>query len=478
MSRELIRRALTDPAFHRERFYERPLSWPQVEAIRLIEKHLDSKSGKILTIRSARQTGKNEVSATVEERFLLRYQRCGGTIVKSAPTYKPQIVNSKRRLDQMMRADPFFGKSGGYREGYIKQVGKASVEFLSADKSSNVEGATASCLLEIDEAHKTDKGKFEEAFAPMTASTGAACVMYGVAAAKADLLYEQRTFNEAYDPSLNLQFPASVWCEINPAYARHYEERRKKLGPDHPVILTQYDLVDIEAIGGYLSRWQRQSLLASDHQRQITRGDADSQILVTIDIAGQDEDGEDLSLEKGESTRDQTVALIWSIDWSRAQNEIPLVRLLDLYWWVGAPLAEGKSKLPGQQEQLLKLIQAWRADKVVVDARGVGEQIAAFLAARHGAVEQYKADQESVSKDCYSLLGFINNDQVKIFRNDESQDYQELTKQLEHTAREIKNHDKMKIVKPAGSQTKHIDMVKAMTYLRHGIAPNWVYEIY
>lgn len=468
MSRELIRRALTDPAFHRERFYERPLSWPQVEAIRLIEKHLDSKSGKILTIRSARQTGKNEVSATVEERFLLKYQRCGGTIVKSAPTYKPQIVNSKRRLDQMMRTDPFFGKSGGYREGYIKQVGKASVEFLSADKSSNVEGATASCLLEIDEAHKTDKGKFEEAFAPMTASTGAATVMYGVAAAKNDLLYEHRIFNEAHDKGLNLQFPAALWCEINPAYARHYEERRKKLGPDHPVILTQYDLVDIEAIGGFFNRWQRLNLLESQHRRKLMR-ESERQVVATIDIAGEAEDGEDLSPERGESKRDQTTCLIWAVDWEKVENDIPEMRLLDLYWWVGAPLAEGPSGLPSQKRILLDLLKKWRVDKAVVDARGVGEETASYLGKNHGSVIEYKATQDTVSDDCYSLLAYVNNGQVKIFQNDGSPDYAELVKQIEHAAKEIRAHDRMAVVKPAGSQTKHIDMVKAMTYLRHGL---------
>lgn len=446
------------------------MSWPQVEAMKLVEKHLYGRTGKVLTIRSSRQTMKNEVSATVEDRFLLRRKLGGGIIVKTAPTYKPQIVNSKRRLDLMIRKDPLMPRLLGYKEGYIKEFGNASVQFLSAEKGSNVEGATASWLLEIDEAHKTDKGKFQEAFAPMTASTGAATVMYGVAAAKNDLLYEQREHNERVDKSLNLQFPADIWCEINPDYARHYSERVLLLGEDHPVILTQYRLIDIESIGGFFSRWQISNLLSGEHQRKTHRQD-EKFILVTIDIAGEDEEGEDLSPERGEAKRDQTVALIWEVDWTKERHGIPQFRLLDLHWWVGAPLTEAVSGLPDQKTRLLELISNWRADKVVVDARGVGEETASYLRNNWGSVTEYKADINSVSDDCYATLAFVNNNQVKVFKNEktDSRDYQELSKQIGHAAKEIKSHDKMALVKPEGSQSKHIDMVKAMTYLRHGL---------
>lgn len=473
---EEIRRALSDPGYHREHFYKQPLFPPQIETIKLIEEHIDKRSGKVITVRSSRQTMKNECSATVEERFLLRFQRCGGSIVKTAPTYRPQIVNSKRRLDKMLRLDPFVGRSGGYKEGYIKQLGLAEVNFLSGDANANVEGATASELLEIDEAHIIDKGKYEESFAPMTAFYSAPTVMWGVAACKEDLLYEQREFNKEHYPDLNLQFPAHIWCELLPAYARHYEERKKKLGDDHPVILTQYDLVDIDSTGGFFSRWQVLNLFSGKHKRTLVRTD-EKFILVTIDIAGEAEDGEDEGLEKGDSRRDQTAALVWSVDWEKSQNDIPEIRLLDLYWWVGAPLSEGPSGLPSQKVRLLKLLREWEADFTVVDARGVGEETASYLVKNFGSVFPYKASQDSVSDDCYALLAYVNNDQVKLFQNDHSPDYEELTKQINHACREIRNHTKMAMVKPKGSSKKHIDMAKAMTYLRHGVEGYREYSI-
>ncbi len=450
---------------------KRPLHWPQVEAVKLIEKHLDSRSGKTITIRSSRQTMKNEVSATVEARALLRYKTEGGSIVKVAPTYRPQIVNSKRRLDEMIFADPLISpKPRGYREGYIKELGLASIQFLSGEKGANVEGATASLLLEIDEAHHIDKAKFEEAFGPMTASTAAPTVMYGVAAAKMDLLYEQRIYNEQVDKSLNLQFPADIWCELIPAYAKHYAERVAKLGEDHPIILTQYRLIDIESMGGFFNRFQQGLIFSGEHERKRARTD-ERQVVAVIDIAGEDEEGEDISPDRAESGRDQTVCQFWDIDWSKAVNGIPKMRLLDIYFWVGAPLAERNSPsgLPGQQEMLLKLCESWRADAVVVDGRGVGEQIAGYLENNYSRarVLVYKATKDSVSEDCYALLAFVNNGQIKVFKPDESVEYQEFKRQIEHAAKKVSVDGKIAIVKPQNDSKRHIDMVKAMSYLRH-----------
>lgn len=416
---------------------------------------------------------KNEVSATIETRALLRYKNAGGAIVKVAPTYRPQIVNSKRRLDEMIAADPLIRpKPRGYREGYIKELGRASIQFLSGEKGANVEGATASLLLEIDEAHHIDKAKFEEAFGPMTASTAAPTVMYGVAGAKQDLLYEQRLYNEGTDKALNLQFPADIWCELIPAYAQHYAERVAKLGDDHPIILTQYRLVDIESMGGFFNRFQQGMLFSGGHERKRARTD-ERQIVVVIDIAGEDEEGEDLSVDRAESQRDQTVAEIWAVDWKKTVNGIPEFRLLDLYFWVGAPLAERNdpSGLPGQQEKLARLCEAWKADAVVVDGRGVGEQIAGYLAQNYsiGRVNVYKATKESVSEDCYALLAFINNGQAKLFSDDGSDEYRELKRQIEHAGKRIGVDGRMAVVKPQDDQRRHIDMVKAMTYLHRGL---------
>ncbi len=50
-------------------------------------------------VEMSRQSGKNETSAHIEVCLLASHGRKGGMLVKCAPTWKPQIVNSKLRFD-------------------------------------------------------------------------------------------------------------------------------------------------------------------------------------------------------------------------------------------------------------------------------------------------------------------------------------------------------------------------------------------
>lgn len=468
------KQALDDVTYHRKVLYNSPLYPPEIEAIQLVEKHIDQKSGKIVTIRSARQTMKNECSAMIATRVLERYKDRGGTYIRTAPTWKPQIINSKMRLERFLMADPLIRDNYRRREGFIFQCGLAQIHFLSTDTSAKVVGDTADICLDIDEAHKVDKGKFEEDFSPMTASSNAPVVMWGVAADKQDLLYEYLQYNLELNPDCVLQYPASVWCELLPQYAKHYEERVAKLGADHPVILTQYDLVDVDAIGGYFTKAQQTSLFTSDHEQYSAPKDGRSYV-ITIDIGGEAEEEESNPLVKAEGARDSTVALIWEIDHEDEVNGYPMCRLVDIHWWTGKSLGDEPSGLPGQQTILLKLLQTWKPHYTVVDGRGVGEQIANYLDTNWG-VEVYKASALSVSDDCYGLKAMVNNDRVKVFRDDQSPEYQEIVRQIKHTSYEIRQHDQMRITKPHGKG--HIDMVKAMTYLYQAALTGGAPEIY
>jgi hypothetical protein len=57
--------------------------------------------GLTITVMMARQMGKNETSAILESYLLALVRQAGGTIVKAAPTLRPQCVNS-RRLVRML----------------------------------------------------------------------------------------------------------------------------------------------------------------------------------------------------------------------------------------------------------------------------------------------------------------------------------------------------------------------------------------
>ncbi len=458
--------ALSDVEFHRSALYNMPLFAPQIEAIQLVEKHIHEKTGKVITIRSARQTMKNECSGMICVRALAYYKDKGGTYIRTAPTWRPQILNSKQRIEKFLKRDPLINKDYQSRDGFILQHGEAQILLLSSDKGANVVGSTASIVLDIDEAHKVDKGKFEEDFGPMAAYHNVPIIMWGVAADKQDLLYEYVQHNRQHNPELNLNYPASIWCELMPRYAKHYEERVRKLGADHPVILTQYDLVDVDTLGGYLKSAQIASLLDSEHIRYFAPKDGRT-YMVTIDIAGESETEEDNPQAKSQGAKDSTVAFVFEIDSNDMKNDYPACRLVDIHWWTGKSLSDDSSGLPGQQSSLLRLLKLWRPQVTVVDSRGIGEQMAKYLAKHHTGVITYAADSGSVSQDCYGLLALINNERLKIFRNDDSAEYSELCRQLTYCRYEIRGHDKMRLLKPG--RNVHIDMAKSLTYLYRGL---------
>src|SRR6266508_6010832 len=114
----------------------------------------------------ARQAGKNELSAQLEAFLLNLFQRVGGTIVKAAPTFRPQARISMRRL-QAALDNPWNADRWEMSDGHILRLGKAQVALMSAAESSNVVGATASILLEIDEAQAVSAAKYDRDFRPM-----------------------------------------------------------------------------------------------------------------------------------------------------------------------------------------------------------------------------------------------------------------------------------------------------------------------
>jgi hypothetical protein len=475
MTPDILKNVINDVQYHRVSVMgSPPLFSPEIEAIDLIEKHIALRTGKVIVIRSARQTMKNECSAMVALRMLGVYKDIGGTYIRTAPTWKPQIINSMKRVEKFLFVDPVIDHYRP-RHGYIYECGGADITFLSTDKQASVVGATASICLDIDEAHKVDKGKFEEDFSPMTAYHNVPTVMWGVAADKQDLLYEYVQYNLENNPDCVLQYPASIWCDIRPQYAAHYEERKAKLGDDHPVILTQYDLVDVDAVGGFLSKYQQTIILHSDHHQYDAPKEGKNYVAL-IDIAGEDEEEENDPLVKSEGARDSTTVLFFEIDFDDMKNDYPMCRLANIYWWTGKSMGEKPSGIMGQQGEMLKLLNIWKPVVTVVDGRGIGEQMSKYLLNRYPEVIVYTASAESVSEDCFSFLGMVNNERVKIFRDNQSDEYNEIIKQVKKTTKEINKQMRMKIVKP--NSKVHIDMMKAMTYLPRAVGCFSVPEIW
>src|SRR5688572_24286739 len=191
------------------RALHRPLRPYQLDIASHILRSIVCSLGLTFTVMLARQMGKNELSAHLEAYLLESHKDQGGTIVKAAPTFRPQVTTSMMRLESLLRQTRF--KPHWKREhGYTIAFKNARALFFSADPDAEVVGATASLLLETDEAQDVDPEKYSRDFRPMASSTNATTVLYGTAWTDDSLLEQTRQSN------LKLQ-------ALHPDFPRHFE---------------------------------------------------------------------------------------------------------------------------------------------------------------------------------------------------------------------------------------------------------------
>src|SRR5579885_3303058 len=224
----------------------KPLYPYQAEIAGAILSSIFNGEGKIFSVMMARQMGKNQLSAVIEAYLLTCMQE--GTIVKAAPTFTPQIINSRLRLlsllDTPLTRDRVW-TSNGYILGLapraeavlLRAHSGPRVMFYSASPESNVVGATADLLLEIDEAQDVSVEKFDRDFRPMAATRNATTVLYGTAWSDDTLLAQQRASNLALQDSTgerrHFEYDWRVLAALNPAYRAFVEQEIARLGEDH-----------------------------------------------------------------------------------------------------------------------------------------------------------------------------------------------------------------------------------------------------
>lgn len=461
---------------------QRPLRKIQAEIIQKVEACVARHDAEVMTIRSARQTGKNETSAVAHRRHLFRNQCAheNRIWVRTAPTWRPQITNSKKRLRELLQLTasgrikyPTFENQRLVKEeGYIWRLGNASVEFISSGPHANVVGGTANECLDMDEAHKIDLAKFDEDFAPMTANTSAATLLWGVAADGLDVI--QHYWDKNIDDGrkdLNLSYPCDLWMEVHPPYRKHVEQRVKALGWDHPVIKTQYRLIPVSAEGKFLQTDHVRALLSGTHEREL-RPKGNCQYHMLVDVAASNEDNADNTMEGQESTKtDSTMIWIYKVLPLWSTNGIfPIIHIVNCTWITGALLEKQEAEVDAQ-------MQFWNIDKSTMDAVGVGRQMAESMQSKYGdyIVNKYTASEVTVSEDCFDLLARLNQKSVFMFQDDGSPEYSEFVRQVGWTKYKSRN-GRMKLLKPKAEQ--HIDMVKALTYInRNNPAPGMA-ELY
>jgi hypothetical protein len=388
----------------------------QREVAAAVLESVKRRQGLSFSVEIARQGGKNEVSARIELLVLARCRRMAVTSIKAAPTFNPQALISLRRL---WRAAQRSGLNASREGGNCIRVGAARQLFLSAEPPSNVVGHTADLLLEVDEAQDVDIDKFDKELQPMAAASGATTVFYGTAWDDANLLERARQAHLAAESRdgirRHFEYDWTAVAACNPVYGRFVQAQEARLGAEHPMFLTQYCLRTLPGAGRLLGANQL-TLLGGAHV--ALDGPAAGETYVAgLDVAGEAGDGG--------GSHDATVLTIGRVvppEEARGESSVEVVKH---YAWTGVPHAS-------LHRTLVALMNEWRVARVAVDATGIGEPVAAFLARALGAsrVESLKLTADSKSKLGYALLAAANGGRLRLYAGG-SAELRECWRQLE-----------------------------------------------
>ncbi len=378
IGKSVAKKWLSDVGWFSRLVVRRPLHDYQLRPARAIVDSILQGRGDTFVVVMSRQAGKNETSAQMEAYLLNLFQRRGGFIVKAAPTRKPQLITSKMRLQECMR-NPW-NRGATPEHGYILRYGSARIAFFSAAPTANVVGATASILLECDEAQDVGPDKWNKDFRPMGASTNVTTVLWGTVWTSKTLLAKTARALQEQERKDGIKRVFYVpWPEVakeNPAYGKYVRAEIKRLGRDHPLIKTQYFLEEIDAEGGMFPE-ARRAQMRGDHPRR-RQPEPTKQYACLIDVAGEDEELEGDEARVESPHRDATALTVVEVDISTVSDPLilkPTYRVMDRRLWIG-------TKHSQLYAALLDLCRnVWRARWVVVDATGVGAGLASFLAA-------------------------------------------------------------------------------------------------
>lgn len=339
----------------------------------LLDMILFGRGGRSMAVILPRQSGKNHLQAYLEAYLLVLHQRSDGAeIVKVAPTLRPQALNSLDRLESILRDHQLTRRVGWRRErGTAIRVGRARIRFFSAAPSANILGATASLLLSVDEAQSVDTQVYDTRIAPMAASRNSPRVFWGTAWTAETLLAREFRLaqqNEGCQPGQRRAFRMDalrVGAEV-PDYAFFVEGEVRRLGRDHPSVRTQYFSEEIDAAGGLLPPGTLAGLDGGHAWEAHPHSDRSYAFL--LDVGG--EEWSDGSEQAAIREHDASALVIVAVE--PGVKELPRYRVVHLRSWSGA----GQPELC---EALLALAARWKPRKVVVDATGLGQGLAAAL---------------------------------------------------------------------------------------------------
>ena len=411
-------------------------SYQQQVACAVVDSILHRK-GQTFVIIFPRQSGKNELQAQLETYLLILYSQLEAEMVKVSPTWKPQSLNAMRRLERVLERNLITKTIWTKRSGYIYQVGSAKITFLSGAPTSNVVGATASLLLQCDEAQDVSTAKWDKEINPMAAATNATKIFWGTAWTSQTLLAREKKTaleKEKKDGIRRVfQIDADMVGQEVPAYKSFVEEEIFKLGRSHPFVKTQYFSEEIDAEGGMFPP-ERLVLMQGSHTQQ-RKPLAGCLYAFLVDVAGEEEDMPDLTEELPErsQSRDSTALTIVQIDLASLDDETkkaPTYKVVQRFLWTGV-------KHTSLFTDIQSLADGWEPRRIIVDATGIGAGMASFLSkAFPGIVQQFIFSRKSKSDLGWDFIAVIETGRYQEYKTaDELQE--EFWLQCKNTVMEI-----------------------------------------
>ena len=363
--------------------------------------------GLSFVVMFPRQSGKNELQAHLEVYLLTLLSRHCVEMIKISPTLKPQALTCMRRFERVAQRALLVKNLWKKESGNTYRLGGARITFLSGAPESNIVGATASGLLEVDEAQDVTILKFDRDVSPTSAATNATRVFWGTAWTSATLLGRELRAAAAAEKldGRRRVFRLSaedVYAEV-PAYRRHVEEKVARMGRNHPTVRSQYFSEEVDGAGGMFPAG-RLALMRGTQSPPATTGERLTALL--LDVAGEDEGTRSLTGEVNLSNpaRDATALTLVEIVMDAEDSKAaPVYRPLRRWQWIGANHNDLQREIRG-------IALEWNVRAVVVDATGVGAGLASFLdRALPGRVTPFTFTSASKSQLGWDFLAIVDS---------------------------------------------------------------------
>jgi hypothetical protein len=352
-----------------------------------------------------RQSGKNELQAQIEAYLLTLYSPTPAEIVKVSPTWKPQSLNAMRRLERVLKRNLIARSLWSKESGHIYRIGEARILFFSGSPAAHIVGATASTLLEVDEAQDITIEKYDKEIAPMAASTNATRVFFGTAWTSQTLLAREKRAALAAEKQDGVRRVFEISAETVgsevPAYQQFVHNQVQSLGRNHPFVRTQFFSEEIDDQAGMFTA-ERLALIQGDHP-PLAAPRPGAIYLFTLDVGGEQDPA-----PEGRA-HDATALTIFEIDLVSFAGVIHQPRFNVVYrqQWTGA-------RQTAVFKQVAALTNLWKPHRIITDATGVGEGITGMLAQAYGSrVIPFKFTQQSKSQLGYDFLAVIETGRFK-----------------------------------------------------------------